>query len=402
MLLSETHKQPLVDMLRNLVRIDSRSDPSGGHEGAVQAVVARRMRELGARVRTFEVDDLPAARTHPLFHGPQRNYRDRPTVIGEIGPVDAPALLVLAHSDTVPLFAPDQWTLDPFAAELREDRIYGLGASDDKWALATMLVMMQALQSHGSLGKRLIFASTIDEESGVGNGTLLLHLAGIGAEAGLYLDGYAMEIGRGNCGGPTLYLRPRQPVSPEQLDQDLASLKRQAEVVSLNRERLFDRPGFEANWARRRSFLPAPRSDSRGKYLQIGCYTVPGERPEEIEQTLSGLISAALGGRAAAYEQSIRLPWFEPALVPQTEPILGCLESAAATVLGRPPTVGTVSKIDGFVLTNHAKIPTVSFGCTHRVVGRGAFHGPDEYLTIGELWDGCRTAHEAVQRWLEL
>ena len=49
-----------------------------------------------------------------------------------------PIILFDAHIDTVPAVA-DQWTFDPFAAEIQDGRIYGRGSSDMKGAFAAML-----------------------------------------------------------------------------------------------------------------------------------------------------------------------------------------------------------------------------------------------------------------------
>src|SRR5580700_4958266 len=221
----QRYKAALIERLRRFIRIPSRSSSSGGDEGVLQEVMAREMSGLGARVSVFEASDLPAFKTHFLCHGPDRNYQGRPTVIGEIGPVDAPALLVLAHSDTVQIFQPELWTVDPFSGELRDGSIYGLGASDDKWGLASILTMIQELQDSGiNPQKKIIFASTIDEENGVGNGALLLHLRGVKAEAALYLDGINMEVNIGCCGGSNLYLEPLGPLSIDRLSADVATL----------------------------------------------------------------------------------------------------------------------------------------------------------------------------------
>ena len=131
-MLDEKHKEPLIEDLSRFVRIPSRSHARGGEEGPLQRVMAAEMRALGARVRTLDADLVPGFRQHALCCGPDRDYRDRPTVIGELGPEDAPALLVLAHSDTAEIFRPGEWTVDPFGGERRGDRIYGRGASDDK------------------------------------------------------------------------------------------------------------------------------------------------------------------------------------------------------------------------------------------------------------------------------
>ena len=143
----EAYQKKLMDYLCQFIRIPSRSSASGGEEGDLQRAIAGYMRQLGARVRTFEAADLPDFQNHPLCHGPSRSYSNRPVVIGELGPPEGNALLILAHSDTVQIYQPELWTVDPYCGELRDGSIYGLGSSDDKWGLATMLVMMEALQN---------------------------------------------------------------------------------------------------------------------------------------------------------------------------------------------------------------------------------------------------------------
>ena len=145
------------------------------------------MREWGGRVRSVLVDDIPAIRKSSLFHGPDRDYEDRPTVVGELGSKDALALLIVAHADTVQLGCAgraEDWTVDPFGAEIRDEYMYGLGGGDDKWGIAVMLTIARALQDAGvPPDRRLILASTIDEEHGVANGMNIL--LNIGIQAGL-------------------------------------------------------------------------------------------------------------------------------------------------------------------------------------------------------------------------
>jgi succinyl-diaminopimelate desuccinylase len=390
----------LVDVLRQLVRIPSRSTALGGEEGDVQRLVARYFHDAGGRVRTVSADQLPQFRTHPLCHGPDRHYADRPTVIAEFGPVSEPALLVVAHSDTVPLFAPDEWTVDPFGAIERDGAIYGLGVSDDKWGLATMVAIATALKGE-ALQKRIVFVSTIDEENGVGNGMLLLMLAGVTAEMGLYLDGQQMHVLRGGLGGSNLYLRPRRAFTTAERDAHVAALRVAAEKASRERARLFDQPGFEDNVIREISVQVFVRADDDGA-IRLPFYQVPGESRADLQAQVERVAAEALGPRAMAdYDISYREPWFEPSLLPDDHPMVRHVARAARDVLGREPTITTVSKQDNFVLTNHARIPTVSFGPTSRVAGRGAYHCPDECLLLGELRDGANIASRAVQNWLE-
>ncbi len=56
------------------------------------------------------------------------------------GKRNGPKLLLDAHIDTVPVDNPGQWSVDPFGGEIREQKIYGRGASDMKGALSAMVV----------------------------------------------------------------------------------------------------------------------------------------------------------------------------------------------------------------------------------------------------------------------
>lgn len=397
----EQHKQTLVEELCEFVRIPSRSTPAGGEEGNLQTLMAQRMRQAGARVRTFEARDIPEFFTHELCSGPQRQYKNRPTIIGEIGPENAPALLILAHSDTVPITKPDAWTFDPFCGDLQNEKILGLGASDDKWGLVTMLGIMRALRdSQTPLKKKLVFASTIDEENGIGNGTLLLMLAGVQADAALYLDGYGMDLCLGNLGGSFFFLKPKAPIDGDTWARHGEILGRMCKEISLDRADLFDSPLLQNNIRRENSLLLYEWQNEAGPYFNVAFYTVPGESCEEFCDNLRAGVDKAMGSDLSLYSTSYHQPWFEPAAIAPTEPMVRHMSNALRDVLGIEPTLTTISKQDSFVLTNRANIPALAFGPRDKHRGNGA-HQPDEYLTVKELWDGFRVAFQAVQAWLE-
>lgn len=398
--MDEQRKTQLVDDIRRLVRIPSRSSAQGGEEGTLQAFVAERMRGLGARVRAFEADDVPEFREHPLCHGPDRDYGGRPTVVGEIGDPEWPTLLILAHSDTVQISKPDEWTVDPFGGPASDGAIWGLGASDDKWGVAAMLAIMAELQSSSrAITKRLIFASTIDEENGVGNGTLLLALAGIKAKSALYLDGLHFSICIGCNGGSNLYLRPRDAMADDTFSRHRGALATACRECSARRAPLYDQPYFAENPMRDKSAKFAEHRDEQGRFFAVHFYNPPGEDREAFCAELQQVVSDALGDDLPQYALSYREPWFEPALIPADTPMVRCLAESIQEVRHGEPRINTVSKQDSFVLTNHARIPTVSFGVS-RDEGRGAIHGPDECVSIEDAWQGCRIAYDAVCRWL--
>jgi acetylornithine deacetylase len=67
-----------------------------------------------------------------------------------------------AHQDTVPT---DGMTIDPFAAEIREGRLYGRGACDIKGGMAAMLIALARLVRERPEGSAsVVMACTVDEE----------------------------------------------------------------------------------------------------------------------------------------------------------------------------------------------------------------------------------------------
>ncbi|MFJ6416275.1 M20/M25/M40 family metallo-hydrolase [Paeniglutamicibacter sp. NPDC091659] len=77
-----------------------------------------------------------------------------------------PALIVHGHLDVVPAFK-DEWSVDPFGAEIKDGMIWGRGAVDMKDMDAMILSVLREMQRDGIRPRRdLIFAFFADEEAG--------------------------------------------------------------------------------------------------------------------------------------------------------------------------------------------------------------------------------------------
>ncbi|HEY5069286.1 MAG TPA: M20/M25/M40 family metallo-hydrolase, partial [Candidatus Acidoferrum sp.] len=76
------------------------------------------------------------------------------------------ALLLVAHMDVVGVDR-SKWTVDPFAAMIKDGYLYGRGSIDDKGMLAANLAAFIALKrSNARLNRDVIFLATADEEQG--------------------------------------------------------------------------------------------------------------------------------------------------------------------------------------------------------------------------------------------
>lgn len=399
-MLNEKYKDKLINTLCQLIRIPSRSSDEGGEEEMIQSLVAKSMKDAGARVRTFDVEDIPTFRNHKLCHRPNRQYKGRPTIIGEIGDKGAPALLVLAHSDTVQIDSPEKWSVDPFSGQILNGMVYGLGVGDDKWGVATILIIIQALMELEKIfTKRVIFVSTVDEENGVGNGLLMLKLVGLKAEAALYLDGSDGDINIGNMGGSFLYLKPIKMINKKKLKHHAFQLERACQKMSKEREPLYNRPFFENNYIGKCSPILKNINDVNGNIFMINFYTFPEEKRLSTCKSLEKMVAEALGKDFSDYKLTYDEPWFEPSFIGTDVPLMRQLAEIYHKIMGKPATISIIPKQDSFILNNYADIPTVSFGPC-RSKGYGAYHHVDENIDIEFAWKCCCVTYETIYKWL--
>jgi len=141
-------EQALVELTRALVRIPSVHDPSRGlDEQPAAELVAAQMQAFGWEPQFDLVEP------------------GRPNVVAVIdGDGDGPTLMFEGHTDVVTEGNRDEWTVDPFGAELRDGRIWGRGAADMKSGVAAMLFAVDALQRAGSFPGRIVIGALVDEE----------------------------------------------------------------------------------------------------------------------------------------------------------------------------------------------------------------------------------------------
>lgn len=151
-----------LDLLRDLVRIPSPNPP--GDTQAVAAYVAEAMRRAGCQVLTPAPDAKPEA----------------VNAIATIGQ-GAPVIMLHAHIDTVPIAGDEaqRWTVDPYAATVKDGRLYGKGSVDDKAPLAAMMAaVLHAAAHRDRLHGTLVLVAAAEEEVGGQLGTRWLAEAG--------------------------------------------------------------------------------------------------------------------------------------------------------------------------------------------------------------------------------
>src|SRR5579883_1114973 len=169
---SETAADLAARYLPELIRLDTTNPP--GNESRV----ARYLKQVADR------EGIPA---ELLGDDPQRlNFVARLRGNGRKRP-----LLLIAHSDVVPADRAS-WSVDPFAAIVKDGYIYGRGAEDDKQLLAAELAVMVDLHRRKvALDRDIVLLSEADEEAGSLGATWIVEHAWPKIDAEFALNEYS-------------------------------------------------------------------------------------------------------------------------------------------------------------------------------------------------------------------
>jgi acetylornithine deacetylase len=224
---AESKSDKAIDVLASLVKIPSLT----GEELAAQEFVAQHLENLGLNVDLWEPDvealfdqfpdvaQYPSHWQHDLilpYHQLPRyedliqsgkidvlNYRNRPNVVGtwKGSGQGGKSLILNGHIDTVTVEPKEEWTHDPFGAEIEDGKIFGRGVSDMKSGIVAALIALECLIDLGvELRGDVIFESVVNEEH-AGNGTLACVARGITADAAIITEPTKNHIRLGNAGG---------------------------------------------------------------------------------------------------------------------------------------------------------------------------------------------------------
>ena len=181
-------RDEVVDLLQQLIRLNTVNPP--GDETQAAELLRDYLEPFGVECELFA------------------RAPERANLVARIrGRGEGPTLLLLSHTDTV-LADPAEWSVDPWAGELRDGHVWGRGALDMKDQVAANAVAIASLAREGFRpAGDLIFAATADEELGEGLDYGLSWLCREHPEA-VRCD-YAVNDGAGDrveIGGRVLYL----------------------------------------------------------------------------------------------------------------------------------------------------------------------------------------------------
>jgi len=160
----------IIELAKELIRIPTINPP--GNEYLTKEVVVKALKDLGAKIRIY---------------GEER----RPNILGEIGE-GKPVIGILAHMDVVP--PGEGWDTDPFQPVIKEGKLYGRGAVDNKGPFAAAWgAVKRLLLKNKKIKGKIILGAVADEERGSEKGVKLLLNEGFKADFCFIPDGGKMD-----------------------------------------------------------------------------------------------------------------------------------------------------------------------------------------------------------------
>jgi acetylornithine deacetylase/succinyl-diaminopimelate desuccinylase family protein len=279
---------------------------------------------------------------------------ERTNIVARIGPptptgTKGPSLLVACHLDVVP--AGDGWASDPFEPLVKDGRVYGRGATDNKGQMAASMVLARFLkENEAQLQGEFLLIGAADEERGSRLGLeYLLEECGLRADYAIIPDvSYGMRkidvaekgalfIGITSIGKQAHGSRPEEGVNAI---WNMIDLLQELKALTFKRTSLplFTPPTLNLGTIQG----GAARNIVPGK-CQVGVDIrhLPGESKEEILERIWDIIRRVeKQNPTACFELEVE-SYLEPSAVDERNPLIGLLQKHTQAVLGlRPELIG--------------------------------------------------------------
>ena len=414
----------VIDLTQRLVRVPSVNPnfvPGGGDslEAKVQDILEGAVHDLGLETSRWE--DVPS----------------RPNLVGQLaGRGEGKSLILNGHIDVVPEGDPNNWTHDPYGAEIEDDRMYGRGTYDMKGGIAAMVAAVRAIKEAGiELEGDLALHTVVDEEAGGTVGTQSVLKRGHTADGAIITEPTQGELITAEGGlswlRVTFFGRSAHAgwrfaqIYPQREDGDgsggVNAVEKAVKFVGWLRE-------LERDWAlkKRHPLLPPGITTMNPGVIMGGVGLGEGGLPavtsnpamvpdvcvvdidfkylptvsfDDAREEFETYFAAFCESDPWLREHRPKLKWhlgnidFPPVSTPQDHALVDAVRSARSSL-------GLDTKLVGFVAVTDAAfyagagIPSVVYGPT----GGGA-HGEDEFVMVDSLTEAAKVYASTILRW---
>lgn len=413
----DSHRDRLVEIIRDLVRIPSENTPPVGNEETCQQHVAEFLKAQGLETELYYLHDVPGLEEHPLFF-PGRDYSNRPNVDARRkGQSGGRSLVLSGHIDTVPR-GTQPWTKDPFGGEVEGNLLYGRGSNDMKGGVGTNLFMAEALRELDiKLKGDLIIETVSDEEFGGVNGTIAGRMKGFNGDAAIIAEPTFLRICPAQRGGRTVHITlsstggvlpegkfPAGVIDPVRyflvkMQEFAEQRKRNATVHEIYADSPDPVPVSITKLTTGPWGTGEPITIPETCQIEMYWQLMPGEKQENVElefhEWFDGIMKAAPELFPTKPEIKFPIRWLPGSAISTTEPMVSELAECVGHALGREAVVqGFEAPCDMYVFHQAFNTPTVLWGPRG-----GNTHAADEFVEIDSVVAAAKAQLEFVCQW---
>lgn len=357
-----------MELLSALVGVSS---PSGG-EHAVQDYIAGWFRDRGIEPRLEPVADGLV------------------NVVVEIeGAGHGPTLFLGGHCDTVA--AAQGWSTDPLRPEVKNGRLYALGAMDMKGGLAcAMLATADLAAQRDAWGGRVIFAALADEEArsrGAVGFLESLKASGQRVDAALMCEPHFRDPVIGAMGKFNIVVKVTgRSAHGSRPAEGVSAITAAARLIAALEH--FEHPAHPEFGPANHCILKMQggpeayqiRVPDSASFL-INWHVMPGESSADVLAAITALAEGL--NSPARFEITVAEPRYESYWLGESHPFVAGFAGIYEAELGTPPQFAFGKGVsDANIFNSDGGIPTINFGPS------GAnMHAADEWVELSELPD---------------
>lgn len=408
----EKNRESAVTLLQQLVQIPS----TQGNEKNVQALVAKKLNEMGLDVDVWELDGEKLTK-HPYFFSNRKTFKGSENVVGVLkGSGSGPSIVLNGHVDVVPAGDETQWDHNPYSGKIIDGKVYGRGTTDMKGGNLALMLAIEAIQALGiKLKGDVILQSVVEEESG-GAGTLDAILRGYKADAAIIPEPTNMKIfpkqqgskwfrvhvkGRAAHGGMRYH-------GVSAIEKSMVVLKHIENLEQIRNKRIDD-PLYD------NVPIPVPINIGRiegGGWPSSVCDLVilegrigiaPDELIEDVQAELETWLQNLASIDSWFKDSPVELEWYGarwlPGSIDENHRLMNILSSSYEDVLKTEPIIeASPWGTDGGLLSQVGDTPAIIFGPGVSNLA----HFPNEYIEIDKIFEAAEIIALTVIEWCGL
>ena len=349
---SKIKEEDIINLAQQLIRIPS--DETAG-EQEVCDYLESVLKSLGMKIKIQQVKP------------------NRPNIIAEVvGNNSGKVIMLNGHIDTVPIGDIDKWSVDPYGGNIKNNKLFGRGATDMKGSIASMIIAIKYMMNNiTNFNGKIIFTGVMAEET-TGIGTQKVVEDNIKADMAIVGEPSDEKIYRAHKGTMwfNLFSYGKLEHSSEsnsgsnnaiinmmKLIEEINKISKELEMIDND---LVGHPTINVGLIEGGTKQNMIADSCK---VSIDRRVLPGEDPDKIVDELRVRFNK-LRSTDSRLEFDIKKDTIREAVeVSESEQIVQELKKALNKVFNKDPIVsGMKATTDMSILVNQGKIPSVIYG----------------------------------------